>query len=178
MGRRGRLSGRESTYDNCLTEGVLLRAGQLAPRSKVRQQADQRLLAPGPGRLGEVTIIGHSRFASACRKIPSSTPRLLRPAHPRRRCPPWCRSRTRCSCRRLWARWARAWWRRRHRDQPDTPAGLDGLVHRALRCQGHLVADHRCPPQTGDEDPPRSTLPSKTHEHGKEAVDVGSALLR
>ena len=47
-----------------------------------------------------------------------------------------------------------------------------------LRCQGHLVADNRCPPQTGDADPPRSTLPSKTHEHGKEAVDVGSALLR
>jgi hypothetical protein len=52
-----------------------LRAGQLAPLIKVWQQAGQRLLAPGSGRLGEVTIIiGHSRLASACRKIPSSTP--------------------------------------------------------------------------------------------------------
>jgi hypothetical protein len=121
---------------NCLPEGVLLKAGQLAPRSRSGSRRASASSHQARAAWGEVTITGHSRFASACRKIPSSTPRLLRPAHPRRRCPPWYRSRTRCSCRRQWARRARAWWRRRHRDQPNTPAGSDGLVHRDAEMPG------------------------------------------
>jgi hypothetical protein len=62
----------------------------------------------------------------------------------------------------------------------SAPHGGRSHLTRAAGSQGSPGCRQSLPP-TGDEDPRRSgirALPSGTHEHGKEAVDVGSALLR